>query len=32
MTAWGLMPLGALPEGVLARWFGTPIVLAGRAS
>ncbi|MCI0689731.1 MAG: MFS transporter [Sporichthyaceae bacterium] len=29
MTTWGLMPLGALPQGVLADWFGAPIVQAG---
>jgi MFS family permease len=29
MTTWGLMPLGALPQGVLADWFGAPVVLAG---
>jgi MFS family permease len=28
MTTWGLMPLGALPQGVLADWFGAPMVLA----
>jgi MFS family permease len=28
MTTWGLMPLGALPQGVLADWFGAPVVLA----
>ena len=27
MTTWGLMPLGALPQGVLAEWFGAPIVV-----
>jgi MFS family permease len=29
MTTWGLMPLGALPQGVLADWFGAPLVTAG---
>ena len=29
MTTWGLMPLGALPQGILADWLGAPIVLAG---
>jgi MFS family permease len=29
MTTWGLMPLGALPQGVLADWFGAPTVLGG---
>ena len=29
MTTWGLMPLGALPQGILADWFGALIVLAG---
>lgn len=29
MTTWGLMPLGALPQGILADWFGAPVVLAG---
>jgi MFS family permease len=28
MTTWGLMPLGALPQGALADLFGAPIVLA----
>jgi MFS family permease len=28
MTTWGLMPLGALPQGVLADWFGAPLVLS----
>jgi MFS family permease len=27
MTTWGLMPLGALPQGILADLFGAPIVL-----
>ena len=29
MTTWGLMPLGALPQGILADWLGAPAVLAG---
>jgi hypothetical protein len=29
MTTWGLMPLGALPQGILADWFGAPLVLGG---
>jgi MFS family permease len=29
MTTWGLMPLGALPQGVLADWFGAPVVMGG---
>ena len=29
MTTWGLMPLGALPQGILADWLGAPIVVAG---
>jgi MFS family permease len=29
MTTWGLMPLGALPQGVLADVLGAPIVVAG---
>ena len=29
MMTWGLMPLGALPQGILADWFGAPIVTAG---
>ena len=29
MTTWGRMPLGALPQGVLADWLGAPLVLAG---
>jgi hypothetical protein len=29
MTTWGLMPLGALPQGILAEWFGAPLVVAG---
>ena len=28
MTTWGLMPLGSLPQGLFAEWFGAPIVLA----
>lgn len=28
LTTWGLMPLGALPQGVLADHFGAPIVVA----
>ena len=26
MTTWGLMPLGSLPQGILADWFGAPAV------
>ena len=26
MMTWGLMPLGALPQGILADWFGAPVV------
>jgi predicted MFS family arabinose efflux permease len=29
MMSWGLMPLGSLPQGVLADWLGAPIVVAG---
>jgi MFS family permease len=29
MTTWGLMPLGALPQGILADLFGAPIVMGG---
>ena len=29
VTTWGLMPLGALPQAVLADWFGAPLVTAG---
>jgi sugar phosphate permease len=29
VTAWGLMPLGALPQGVLADWYGAPNVAIG---
>ncbi len=29
MTTWGLVPLGALPQGILADVFGAPMVLAG---
>ena len=29
MTTWGLIPLGVLPQGILADWFGAPIVTAG---
>jgi MFS family permease len=29
MTTWGLMPLGALPQGILADLFGAPAVLGG---
>jgi predicted MFS family arabinose efflux permease len=28
MMSWGLMPLGSLPQGVLADWLGAPIVAA----
>ncbi len=28
MTTWGLMPLGSLPQGVMADWFGAPVVAA----
>ena len=28
MTTWGLMPLGALPQGILADWFGAPLIVA----
>jgi len=27
MMTWGLMPLGSLPQGILADWFGAPVVL-----
>jgi MFS family permease len=29
MMTWGLMPLGALPQGIIADWLGAPIVAAG---
>ena len=29
MMTWGLMPLGSLPQGMLADWLGAPIVAAG---
>ena len=29
MMSWGLMPLGSLPQGVLADWLGAPAVAAG---
>jgi MFS family permease len=29
ITTWGLMPLGSLPQGLLADWLGAPLVLAG---
>jgi MFS family permease len=29
LTTWGLMPLGALPQGLLVDWLGAPIVVAG---
>jgi hypothetical protein len=29
MMTWGLMPLGSLPQGIIADWFGAPIVAAG---
>jgi predicted MFS family arabinose efflux permease len=29
MMSWGLMPLGSLPQGVLADWLGAPVVVAG---
>lgn len=28
MMTWGLLPLGSLPQGVLADWFGAPTILA----
>jgi MFS family permease len=31
ITTWGFIPLGALPQGVLADWFGAPAVVAGAA-
>jgi MFS family permease len=31
MTTWGLLPLGALPQGILADWIGAPAVVAGAA-
>jgi hypothetical protein len=29
MMTWGLMPLGSLPQGIVADWLGAPIVAAG---
>ena len=29
VTAWGMMPLGALVQGVLADWYSAPVVAAG---
>jgi MFS family permease len=29
MMSWGLMPLGSLPQGMMADWLGAPIVAAG---
>jgi predicted MFS family arabinose efflux permease len=29
MMTWGLMPLGALPQGILSDRFGAPMVVAG---
>lgn len=29
MTTWGLLPLGALPQGILADHIGAPLVVAG---
>jgi MFS family permease len=29
MMAWGLMPLGSLPQGILADWVGAPVVAVG---
>ena len=29
MMTWGLMPLGSLPQGVLADWLGAPVVAGG---
>lgn len=29
LMTWGLMPLGALPQGILAEWYGAPLVVAG---
>ena len=28
MMTWGLLPLGSLPQGILADWFGAPTILA----
>jgi hypothetical protein len=28
MTTWGLTPLGALPQGLLADWFSAPPIVA----
>ena len=29
LMTWGLLPLGSLPQGVLADWLGAPAVVAG---
>jgi hypothetical protein len=29
MMTWGLMPLGSLPQGLLADWIGAPAVATG---
>src|SRR5688572_1087262 len=29
MMSWGLMPLGSLPQGILADWLGAPVVMTG---
>ena len=29
MMTWGLLPLGSLPQGILADWLGAPVVVAG---
>jgi MFS family permease len=29
ITTWGLMPLGSLLQGIMADWWGAPVVLAG---
>jgi MFS family permease len=29
VTTWGLMPLGSLPQGLLADWLGAPTVAVG---
>jgi hypothetical protein len=29
MMTWGLMPLGSLPQGILADLLGAPVVAAG---
>jgi len=31
MLSWGLMPIGALPMGLITDWLGSPAAIAGGA-